>query len=416
MFLSRSLFNLSMIFVLHLASTAGAEVQVQNSWLWTRARVIAPGQDVIAFQTYHQSTDSRFNDQGQREPLGSPFSRGVSWRQLLNSQRGPARTELANYVREHGIALDSTAASAQYQLRREEVGFQLEWAHGLTKRWMIGVQVPLSFRRTTVKTDVDMASDLAQTPHPLRQHILGMNQGDVRAHVKRLAEAQLVNSGYNEISEEQSAWGCGDVNLLSQVALYRDYHWAFSLQQLLRFPTARNPDLGDYFRQSNDEGQMDLGLTSLVDYSWKRWIVGLRLGYVAQMPDSVRLHGPTQGSQDPIDPTVSRDLGDLATLGVDAEYRLRSHLSVRVGHIYLTKEADQYKGRALDGTPYASLSTHTAEQIHESHVEAVYRISSRGSRAGVFDQWQTGLGYSHPWAARNSSESDRASVQLISYF
>jgi hypothetical protein len=402
--------------ILGTALRAGAEVQLQNSWLWTRARVIAPGQDVISFQTYHQSTDSHFNDQGRAEPLGEPYSRGVSWRQLLNSQSASTRAELANYVREHGIALDSLAASARYRLHREEVGFQFAWARGLTKRWMIGLQVPLSFRRTTVKTDVDVAPDLAQTPRPLRRRALGVNRGDVRAHVKQLAEAQLANSGYNDIPEEQSAWACGDVNLLSQVALYRSYRWAWSLQQLLRFPTARNPDLGDYFRQSNDEGQMDLGLTSLTDYSWKRWIFGMRLGYVAQMPDSVRMRVSTQSDQDHIEPTVSRDLGDLATIGVDAEYRLRSHLSVRVGHTYLSKEADHYKGRALDGTPYAALSVNTAEQIHESHVEAVYRISSSGSRAGVFEQWQTGVGYSHPWAARNSSESDRASVQLISYF
>src|SRR5690606_20458722 len=137
----------------------------------------------------------------------------------------------------------------------------------------------------------------------------------------------------------------GDVTLLNQINVLTRYSASWALQPMLRFPTARNASLEDYFEQSTDDGQVDVGLTSLTDYRLRNWILGARVGYVVQLPDSVRKRLPADpgGARDVIDNSVGRDLGDYGLISVDAEYKMTRRLDVSVEHSYLVKEKDRFE-------------------------------------------------------------------------
>lgn len=394
-----------------------AEVSLKDSRAWKRARLVSAGQQVWSFQSSYQKISDRFGATGRVEPLGARYGRAVTWGQLLNAENSvEGRREVEGYMRSRGANREDIAATSAYELEREEVGFAVDWAYGLTRRWMIGFQLPLVMRRTEVTTRVQMAPALAQGVGTASsgKSVLALDNAQVQNKVKALAEDELFRSGYDEIPDQSQEWTWGDVNLLNQFYLYNDLTTQWSLQQMVRFPTARNPSVTDYFQQTSDEGQVDLGLTSLLDYRFKRWILGARLGYVAQLPDSAKLRVAEDNLA--IDPKVSRDLGDWTWGAVDADYRLSRRLNLEVEYAFLAKSRDKYKGQSVTGREYSALGRDSDQEIHQARLGMVYDLGQSTARRGVERKWLVSGGYTYPLTGRNTVEAGRAAVELTAYF
>jgi len=404
------------LIALLFVSAARAEVTFTDSRTWKRAEMVNVGQQVWSFQSSYQKISDRFGSVGRPEPLGAKYRRSITWGQLLQSEGSlEGRAEMENYMRSRGAKQDDVAAMSAYQVEREDVGLSVDWAYGLTRNWMIGFQVPIVLRRTQVSSRVEMTPALAQGVGTASQSsLLSLNGEQVREKVRSLAEAELSRSGYDEIPEQQQAWEWGDISLLSQFYLHQGYDWHWSLQQMVRFPTSRNPSVSDYLQQTTDDGQVDLGLTSLVDYRLRRWTLGGRLGYVAQLPDSTKLRVGEGGGT--VDPKVNRDLGDWVWGALDADYRVTRRLGLDLEYAFLAKSRDKYNGHSTSGAAYAALGRDTDQEIHQTRVGVLYDLGTTTSRRGVDKKWVASVGYTYPWIGRNSIDASRTAVELISYF
>lgn len=408
MFFSRLL---SITIVLTVPFTAAAEVSLFDSRTWLRAKTIQPGQQVWSIQTSYQRITDRFSNSGQPQSLGRPYRRSVTWRQLVESEPSVAgKAELQDFMRARGLRENDIAATASYDVDREDVGFHINWAYGLMSRWMIGFNVPLIHRRTQTRSRVELSSALAANQRA-RQSSVG-----VKEKIKKISEEQLANSGYDQVPDEQTSWDWGDISLLSQVLLHQGYQWHWSLQQVLRFPTARNPNLDDYIQTSDDSGQVDVGITSMLDLRLRRWTLGSRLGYVAQLPDNVRARVSEQTEHRKIDPKVARDLGDWWWVSTDVEFKASRRVDLNLEYAYLNKGSDRYRGSAGSGIDFKSFSRNTDQEIHQTRLGMNYLIRSYGARAGIENKWVAAVGYSYPWIGRNSLNASRATIDVINYF
>jgi len=317
---------------------------------------------------------------------------------------------MQNYMKQRGANDNDIAATSTYQLEREDVGFSVDWAYGLTRSWMIGLQVPLMLRRTKVSSRIEMTPTLAQgVGQNSQKSMLSMNNKQVRDRVKSLAEEELANSGYDNIPDQNQSWEWGDVSLLSQFYLLNGRNWHWALQQMVRFPTSQNPSVSDYLQQTSDDGQVDLGLTSLVDYRMRKWTLGARLGYVAQLPDSAKMR-VGEGVQSTVDPEVHRDLGDWVWGALDADYRLTRRWGLDFEYAFLAKSRDKYKGAM------ANVRMDTDQEVHQTRLGVLYDIGTTTSRRGVDKKWVASVGYTQPWIGRNSGDAGKAAVEIISYF
>nr|HMN69769.1 hypothetical protein [Bdellovibrionales bacterium] len=289
----RPVFKLHILIValLGFSALASAEVTLSETRTWRRARLINGGQQVWSFRTSYQKITDRYSNDGSVEPMGQRYSRALTWGQLVNAENSEeGRADMRAYMNQRRLNDDQIAATARYEVEREDLGVAAEWAYGLTKRWMIGAQIPLTYRRTRVSSRIEMTPQLAQGGGDINQKsVLKFKNDELRGKVNELAERELANSGYDEIPDEQQSLDWGDVALLSQFALYESSDVTWSLQQLVRFPTAQSPSVAEYIQTTSDDGNMDVGLTSLADYRLRRWTFGGRLGYVAQLPDTTRM-------------------------------------------------------------------------------------------------------------------------------
>ncbi len=400
---------LSLTVILAASFLARAEVSLFDSRTWLRARTIQPGQQVWSFQSSYQKISDRFANSGKPQALGKPYRRSVSWRQLVDGEQTVAgKAELVEFMRTKGLRDTDIAATAAYDVSREEAGFHVNWAYGLMKRWMIGFHVPLIHRKTLAQARIELSPGLAATERTRQSSSSGIKQ-----KVLEVSQEELANSGYDQIPDQRSSWDWGDISLLSQVLLKQSYRWQWSLQQLVRFPTARNPDLDDYIQTSDDSGQVDMGLTSMVDYRMRRWTLGSRLGFVAQLSDEVRARVSEENEFRRIDPKVSRNLGDYWWVSADVEFKYSRRVDLNLEYAYLNKAKDSYGSGAQE---YSSFSRQTDQEIHQTRVGLQYLITNNGARGGIENKWVASLGYHYPWIGRNSLNASRATVDLMNYF
>lgn len=373
--------------------------------------MLAPGQHVWSVQTSFQSSANRFSNFGRVEPLGRRFDRAVTWRRLLAAQTSvSARAEMENLMRQSGARPGDVAATSSYDLSREDLGVGVDWAYGLTPSWTIGLQIPVVMRTVNVDSRVDLVPSVAR-----QGSVSPLATSAMKARVKALAEQELATSGYDAIPNQQREWVWGDVSLMSHTALLSGYDWDWSAQQFVRFPTSRNPSVADYFQSGGDDGQLDLGLTSLLDYRMRRWTLGLRFGFVMQLPDSAKMRvGAGQGTE--VEYTVDRDLGDWTWGSFDADFRMTSRLLLNAEYAVLAKSEDRYHGGRFTEEDYALLGEGTAQELHQTRLGVLYSLGDRAERSGIESKWTASLGYTYPWLGRNSLDASRASIELINYF
>lgn len=399
-----------------LSTVLHAEVQVEDSRTWRKAQLISGGQQVWGVQSSYEKISDRFNSAGQVEPLGRGYARAITWGELVRAEASAAgKAEIKEFMNQKQVADGDIAASSTYELERENVGFSVDWAYGLTRRWMIGFQIPLVMRTTRVRSNVELTPTLATQKAGVAQNsVLALSEDQMRERVKSLAAEEMSNRGYDEVPDERQSWDWGDVSLMSQFYLYDDVDLTWSLQQMVRFPSSRNPSVADYFQQISDDGQTDLGVTSLVDYQLRSWTLGWRLGYVAQLPDSakMRVGEDPDVSPNPIDPKVSRDLGDWVWGAVDAEFRLTRSMGFDVEYAFLSKTKDVYSSVDRD---LSAMSEGTDQQVQHTRVGMSYQFQG-SARRGVEKKWVATLGYTYPWTGKNSADASRSALEIISYF
>jgi hypothetical protein len=330
------------------------------------------------------------------------------------------KAELQGYMKSENINGKEVAATANYELKIEDTGFAVDWAYGLTKSWMIGFQVPLALRKVIARSDISLTPVLARgVKQNFNASTRSISDSGLRQKVQDLSQNELTTSGYDVVPTEKTGFEWEDVTLLSQFQILNTYHWVWSLQQQVRIPSVRNPSSSDYLVMPNDEGQLDLGLASLIDLQFKRWTLGFHFGYVMQTPDSTHirtfqmdsLRAGKPGLQD-----VHRDLGDWAWAAADVDLHLSQSLDFNSGYGYLIKNRDHYSGDTLTPEQADFLSENSDQEIHRVNFRLRYQFTDLRVRDSIESKWLVSLGYDMPLFGRNSVDAGRAILELTSYF
>jgi hypothetical protein len=389
-----------------LCPLSGADVLLPDSRLWQRADTVTPGQRKWSFQIGHQDLTTRMDSKAS--PLGRPFARALTWGQLMKANP-KNREEIQSYMTRRNLNEADYLAYQQYEVDRRETTLRLEWAYGFSRNWMFGFQLPVVHRQTvaTSRITIEPKALAATEDGPA---VLSSSPGDLRSVLNKTVQQELGQAGFEQVPQKSDSWDLGDLTLFNQVAILNRVDWTWSIQQVTRLPMARNPSLSNYLRTNTDDGQIDLGLSSMVDYRIARMVFGFRLGGVTQLPDRLSM----RSDADQIERNMKRNLGDWIWASVDSDYRISDSLSVNVEQSFLSKEGDRYEG---DTTKYLNLGKDTSQQLHQSRFSFFYRVNARSVIPQREKQLTASIGYAHPWLLNAPlGLSGRAYVELISSF
>lgn len=394
--------------LIFLSSLALADFQWTDNFAWDRARVITPRQNSWSFRSSYQTFDSRFGSTGEIQNLGQPFDRTWTWKQVLAGSSTNAQDEsvFQSYMRSNNLNESDIAAATTFNLKREESTFEISWAYGLSERWMIGLQVPISYVTTQLLPNTSLAS----------AGITATSQ-DVRQRVAAFVKDRLAAEGYDELQPQTRNLIVGDVSLLNQFALWQNLDWALSLQQISRIPSTPNNNVADYIRYSRGDGQIDLGLTAMLDRQWKSFLFGGKVGYIKAIPDTQKMRVPaTDNSFQFVDRSVHRNLGDLISTSFETFYNLSRKWTINGAYLGFFKGADHYSGPDASPDQYNQLGADSAQELHIARAGISYLIGNSSSRNGIERKWIANFNVYDPISGQNISEGPEASLELQAFF
>ncbi|MAV90898.1 MAG: hypothetical protein CL676_05715 [Bdellovibrionaceae bacterium] len=383
---------------------ANAEIQWRESSLWRSAAVLPKGQHSWSARISGQKVQSKFDDSGALEPLGQPYEQKWQWGDLLSSQQSKvAQEEIRQYMKSNSISENDVAATSGFDIQREEIRFDLSWAYGLTKKWMFGVFVPISQVTTHIHPEVHIANQPAQ-----EMTILSQKQNNVRKMVEGVIQQKLENQGFRNVTEERRQIIWGDVSLLNQYQFVQQESFRWSFQQILKMPTSRNQSLSDFARITRDEGQIDLGVTSLLEHNFGPTLGIFGLGYVNQLPGPVRVpQYNREKDQLENDVEITRDLGDYFWTGLEARYAFSPKWKFDVAYRYFSKGSDSWENGVVD--------ENSRQQAHLARIEASY-IFARSYRYEIEKKWTLNLQAQTTLAGVNMDKSTTAGFEIQTYF
>lgn len=341
----------------------------------------------------------RFGEDGLVSTLGNQYSQAWSWGDLLAAQKNEIRqAELSQYMQQNNISKDQLAAVSGFQIEREELNFDVSWAYGLTSKWMFGFQLPVSLVTTKVASQVNVEDQTAQG-----YQVFTQNERDVGGMVEELVRTELEDQGYRNIPTEREQWVWGDISLMNQYQAYSDEDVRWSLQQTLRMPTSRNPSLSDFALAQRDEGQIDVGVTQLLEKSFGPLTGIWTLGYINQLPGLVRVNGLENQRE------IERDLGDIFWTGVESRFSPTARTRFSGAYRYFYKEPDEFIFPE-------STSRTDVQQTHLARVQGSYIFTTVERKYEIEKKWLMSLQLQSAFAGVNIDRATSALLEVQTYF
>lgn len=245
------------------------------------------------------------------------------------------------------------------------------FARGLTKKWTLGVGLPVvSYRNVITLSHENSNLDY------YRQQYSGLSSELDRALRTDLVQETyqtLQAKGYKPLANRDDSF-LGDVQVVSIYKFYETPQSALIYQASLSLPTGPEYDADD-LSALNIFGRTSLNNT--VAYSYRldsRWTVlpfasylyNLRDQVTARVPQSPDDTLPGQESKE----SVSREIGNTATLGGNLFYEINDSWQVGGGYDFSMKASDQYRGSR--NSRYDLLATNSDSQAQRMKMEVTY--------------------------------------------
>jgi hypothetical protein len=232
---------------------------------------------------------------------------------------------------------------------------------------------------------------------------------DVEDTVNEMVRSEIERQGYRDVPTERAQWVWGDVSLLNQFLITSAPDSRWSVQQILRMPTSRNPSLSDFALASRrDEGQIDVGVSSFYERNFGPTVGILGLGYVNQLPGSVRVTElDEEGNRVPGDKEVERDLGNVWWAGVESKWVLSNSFSLSGAYRYFYKEPDHWKTYVEDSQSH--------QEAHLARMVVSYALVGE-RRYSIEKKWLLNFQVQSDLAGVNSDKLTSGSLEIQTYF
>ena len=366
------LFFISVFFETTLAGNLKAPVTYPS------AKVLPRGVRNLRYMGVFTGANSKFSNSHESIDTGNAFVSKVTWNNLISSKAtATEQAELQGYLLSKGVGDFNQQVGETSGALDVDATVQVPvLAYGVTDKLTLALAVPI----VTLNVRVD-------TGFVANDHFDAITEGladsanEVKGQEIDRATQDAINSKarafhYDELLSEDKTTRIGDIKLASKYQLHKEALYSLTVQTDLTLPTGRQHDLNKLLDAPTGDGQMDVGAHLLSEFNlFKDFSLLALVGYTAQLPDHTAVRVPTTSvsslSAD-IDLDAKRDLGDIVTTQLGANYHIWNGLAVRGAWGFQYKARDSYTGTRYDSHRYEFLSLNTEQYMHSAQVGLGY--------------------------------------------
>lgn len=384
------------------------------------AQVLPEGVRNPRFKNLFMSIDTRFNNLGQREPLGNKLNKEVTWGNLLTKQNSDAdRQRLIGLLQASGIdpAVGGPGTTSGQVNTFVDVKVPV-LAVGLTNRLTIAVAAPVM--------KVDVSADTGFLGNESGDRFLKnlcdsdpVKCNEVKNKLTDATNQKLTEFGYEPIQSHQVK-GLGDIKFVSKYLFFEDDKNKFSLKGELTLPTGIPPNPDKALDIPTGDGQWDVGVGLIWDAQiTERIKLNHFAGYTVQLPDRIERRIPT--AVDTLSKEkefLVRNLGDLWSSGISLSYGFPA-VGLTFGGGYHLQYLSQttYQDGAHASYRYRLLEMEFPDQIAHSTILVATFSTVEWYQSNQFAvPFQANLAYSKPFAGRNITQNDVLTAEMVLFF
>jgi hypothetical protein len=245
------------------------------------------------------------------------------------------------------------------------------FAHGFTDKWTLGLGVPtVSYRNV-----ISLSHENSNLDYYRKQYSGLSSELDraLRTDLVQETHQTLQAKGYKPLTNRDETF-MGDIQVVSIYKFRETPNSTMVYQASLSLPTGPKYDADD-LSALNIFGRTSLNNTLGYSYSLNsRWTVLPFASYLYNLRDQVTARVP-QSSDDTLPgeeskESVSREIGNTATVGSNLFYEITDSWQVGVGYDFATKAADKYTGS--ENSRYDLLATNSDSQAQHMKLEVTY--------------------------------------------
>lgn len=370
--------------------------------------------------------ETKYNQDGDLEPVGNRLNKRISWQDVLDAQSDEAQKNLVQSTVNDLKAKDPTFGDSP----GNATGVVKTYANikvpalamGITNDLTLAVIVPI----VKIDVSVDTGFTRAQDGQKFVDYICDSSPDKCNEAATKLNEAtqrKLARLGYQPLNSHTVS-GLGDIQLAAKYRWFGDTTSGLGSKVALVLPTgtATNPDKALDLTTGDNRFKLAVGAAYdrylHPDVRWNTYI-----GYTALLPYHVVKRLPVSG-----DDSLSSDkerlkkaFGHQATIGTGLEYNIPPAglvLGANVGTQFLSKT--RYSGSAATGytrTRYTALEDLEPAQVLHAVTATVGFSTVNWYREKSFPlPFQLNAAYSHPLGGRNAPRNDMVAGEMVMFF
>ncbi|WP_253696441.1 hypothetical protein [Bdellovibrio bacteriovorus] len=243
------------------------------------------------------------------------------------------------------------------------------FARGLTKKWTLGLGLPV----VTYKNTVSISQQFSNIEY-YREQFSGLSaelDSALNTNLAVATQQTLKQKGYQPLANQDETF-LGDVQLASVYKFYEDGKQAIVYQAQVNLPTGPAYD-PDNLAALNIFGRTNINNT--IAYSrkmGKSFSLVPYLSYIYNVPDKITARVPLDEDDTLPDlaskEEVNRALGDTTTLGSNLFYEMSDSWTFGGGYEYSTKFEDQFSGTKNSRYDLLALNTEMRAQRVKAEV------------------------------------------------
>ncbi len=413
-----------------LASDLKAPFELETS------QVLPPKIRNPRFKWLLMDVGSRFNGEGEAEPLGQRLNKVVTWANILDAQKTELdKTQLQGTL----LDLQAQAASGTLEGISSAEGFSLDGSPGNTTGvvnsfasvripvFAIGLSERLTLATALPLMNVQISTDTGFSKSAEGQAFISeictkdpVKCNEAKDKLNNAVNQKLVNKGYEPI-ESKTISGLGDARLVAKYLAFKNETTAVSVRGELTLPTGIAPNADLALDIPTGDGQWDVGTGMILDYRLQPDLTfNAYAGYSLQLADSLERRLPVSET-DAISADkemLQRNLGDIITAGSSMSYLFpRTGVTIGAGYTYQHMTKTTYQDGAFESFRYRLLENEYPMQTIHSGILSAGFSTVDFFKAGKFPvPFQANFAFSHPFAGQNVTTNNVMAGELVMFF
>lgn len=382
-----------------------------------RAATLPRGRFLLSYSRIGVSADSRFDGNGVHGPISNEFTKSLTWRDVIESDRAREH-QLGGLLDSKGAASTDSAGSVRGDLTGSVDVTVPVLGYGITDRLGIYLAVPIQKIRLRSKVAYVQSESARNVVQRLRNDEQGAAADDMERALNNGFLTAVERAGY-DYTESTERTEIGDLRIeIPYVRKFRRYSTAW-IQSLI-LPTGKTSVPSDFYGISSGEGRYQVGSRWVIETPFlSHGTLSGSTGFQLPLPGRAAIRLPREPGDllsPDIDPRARLTGGERVQIQVQCKLQVTRWWALATGAQHQIKSREKFGGGIGSPERYSEAGTGSSERLTAVFINAELDTIAAFLTGDIPLPFRMMAGGSFPVAGMNTGADRSGYLQMNLFF